>query len=446
MKRFFLLLIVLSVSLLLKAQTADKQWGFGLGAGAYGNFDKSGVGLMPEFHLSKYLSPTFDLMLQQSLAFFNSGVRSDMDAANTLLNLRFKFYNGKMITEDSPIRPYLYAGPGYLFDNRTSGLNFNLGLGSKFAVSPTTSLFLEGGYIDGITYKAPDGGNRKEDMWKIVGGIVFTFGKAKDSDRDGVPDRVDKCPDTPFGVTVDKNGCPVDSDGDGIPDYLDDCPHEAGLSSLGGCPDTDGDGIADKYDECPEEPGTKELKGCPDTDGDGVIDKNDLCPDTPSGVIVDENGCPVDSDGDGIPDYLDDCPHEAGPKENNGCPIEEAEKQKSIVLDIKINPVYFSIDQSYLTDYSKDKLDKLITLLNENPDYKINLSGFTDNIGSKEYNQLLSERRVKSVIGYLTSNGLDQSRIYETKAFGKESPAADNASEEGRRLNRRVEFEVFELK
>ncbi|MFQ5914498.1 MAG: OmpA family protein, partial [Nitrospinota bacterium] len=45
-----------------------------------------------------------------------------------------------------------------------------------------------------------------------------------DSDGDGVPDYLDKCPNTPKGVKVDSNGCPLDSDGDGVPDYLDKCP------------------------------------------------------------------------------------------------------------------------------------------------------------------------------------------------------------------------------
>ncbi len=446
MKRLFLLLMILSAGLAVEAQTVDKPWGFGLGAGAYGNFDKSGVGIMPGFYFSRYLSPTFDLMLKQDFAFLNSEVRNDLDAGNTLLNLRLKLYNGKIINEDSPVRPYFYAGPGLLFDNSSEGLNFNLGLGSKFAVSPSTSVFLEGGYIDGIKVERTSGREIKEDMWKVVGGIEFTFGKAKDSDGDGVPDRNDKCPGTPFGVTVDEDGCPVDSDGDGIVDYLDDCPREAGLTSLAGCPDKDGDGIADKYDDCPDDPGPKELKGCPDTDGDGVIDKNDECPGTPEGWKVDEAGCPFDNDGDGLYNEEDECPDVAGPKENNGCPIEEPEKPEPIVLDIKVKPVYFVVDESYLTDYSKAKLDSLITLLNENADYNVNLFGFTDDTASDEYNQALSERRVVSVVKYLTDQGLDQSRISNTAALGETNPVADNTTEEGRRLNRRVEFEIFKLK
>ncbi len=445
MKKLFLLLLVISASLLVEAQTADKPWSLGLGAGAYGNFSKSGVGIMPELYLSRYVSPTFDLMLQQNVALYNSKVRNDLDAANTVLNLRLKLYNGKIISEDSPVRPYIYAGPGVLFDNETQGLNFNFGLGSKFAVSPSTSLFLEGGYIDGITYEGATGGDRKEDMWKVIGGIEFTFGKAKDSDGDGVPDRTDECPDTPFGVTVDEKGCPVDTDGDGIVDYLDDCPREAGLTSLGGCPDKDGDGIADKYDDCPEEAGPKEFKGCPDTDGDGVIDKNDNCPDTPKGWEVDVTGCPLDNDSDGLYNEEDDCPNVAGPIENKGCPIEDEEKE-AILLDIKVTPVYFVVDESYLTDYSKGKLDTLITLINENAEYNVNLFGFTDDTASDEYNQALSERRVDSVVGYLTSKGLAKTRISNTEALGEKNPAASNETPEGRKFNRRVEFEIFKLK
>ncbi|MCG8515334.1 MAG: OmpA family protein, partial [Halanaerobiales bacterium] len=247
-------------------------------------------------------------------------------------------------------------------------------------------------------------------------------------------------------VTVDEDGCPIDSDGDGIVDYLDDCPREPGWTSLAGCPDKDGDGIADKYDDCPDDPGPKELKGCPDTDGDGVIDKNDECPGTPEGWKVDEVGCPFDNDGDGLYNEEDECPDVAGPKENNGCPIEEPEKPGPIVLDIKVKPVYFVVDESYLTDYSKDKLDSLIALLNEHPDYNVNLFGFTDDTASDEYNQALSERRVASVVEYLTSEGLDKSRISNTAALGETNPVADNSTEEGRRLNRRVEFEIFKLK
>jgi len=164
-------------------------------------------------------------------------------------------------------------------------------------------------------------------------GVSFILGKRKDSDRDGVVDSRDKCPDTPKGVKVDKNGCPIDSDGDGIPDYLDKCPDtpkEAfGKVDSTGCPlDSDGDGVPDYLDECPGTPaaahGLVNVKGCPiDTDNDGVPDYLDKCPNTPTGIQVDSVGCPLDSDGDGVPDYLDLCPgtpaQAKGFVDKNGC-------------------------------------------------------------------------------------------------------------------------------
>jgi len=164
-------------------------------------------------------------------------------------------------------------------------------------------------------------------------GISFSLGKPKDSDKDGVVDRKDKCPDTPIGIKVDKTGCPIDTDGDGIPDYLDRCPDtpkEAfGKVDLTGCPlDSDEDGVPDYLDECPNTPadaqGMVNTNGCPvDTDHDNVPDYLDKCPDTPAGIQVDSVGCPLDKDGDGIPDYLDVCPgtpaQAKGFVDKNGC-------------------------------------------------------------------------------------------------------------------------------
>jgi len=78
-------------------------------------------------------------------------------------------------------------------------------------------------------------------------GLVFAFGgKVEDSDGDGVPDKLDRCPNTPAGCRVDASGCPIDSDGDGVCDGLDQCantPRGATVDARG-CPkDSDGDGV-----------------------------------------------------------------------------------------------------------------------------------------------------------------------------------------------------------
>lgn len=144
-----------------------------------------------------------------------------------------------------------------------------------------------------------------------------------DSDGDGVPDKDDRCPKIPGPKA--NFGCPVsDSDGDGVPDSEDKCPYVKGPKENAGCPwpDSDGDGLPDHLDKCPLQKGPKENHGCPwpDRDGDGVPDKDDRCPDVPGPKK--NRGCPwPDTDGDGVTDNEDDCPTEPGPRENRGCPI-----------------------------------------------------------------------------------------------------------------------------
>jgi outer membrane protein OmpA-like peptidoglycan-associated protein len=449
MKKVLLLSLLFVCTVAVQAQTSDKKWGVGVGAGAYGIIDQSSTGFMPELYFTRYLSTRFDLLLKGNAGLFNSKLTSDLDMANAFLNLRLKLSD-----ETQKFRPYLYAGPGFLADNSTSGVNFNAGLGSKYYFSSGAALYIEAGYTHGIDATIASK-NVHDNFWKATVGIELNFGKNPDADKDGVPDKKDKCPNTPTGVAVDANGCPLDSDGDGVPDYLDDCPKEAGLTSLKGCPDADGDGVADKNDKCPDTPkGVKvDATGCPaDSDGDGIADNLDKCPNTPKGVKVDANGCPVDSDGDGVPDSEDKCPTVAGSRENNGCPVKESEVKKEITADqiivqnIKVTPVHFVSNHSYLTDYSKGNLNKLIVTLKSDKAFKVNIFGYADAQGTDEYNLKLSQTRVETVIQYLEEKGISADRIIHQKAFGKANPVATNETEEGRLKNRRVEFEIFKMK
>jgi outer membrane protein OmpA-like peptidoglycan-associated protein len=108
-------------------------------------------------------------------------------------------------------------------------------------------------------------------------------------------------------------------------------PHQvlmAGLSITIGAPDTipeeadfDDDGIAGDADKCPDQAGPKENNGCPvdDKDKDGILDKDDKCPEKAG--PKENGGCPdEDKDADGLVDRLDGCPDQAGPRENKGCP------------------------------------------------------------------------------------------------------------------------------
>jgi OmpA-OmpF porin, OOP family len=437
MKKFTLLFLSLFLVGSAFAQNADKKWAIGLGPGIYQNLEKNELGIMADLYLSRYLSPSFDIMLKTPGALYNDGI----DFFNPSLNLRYKFFNGNILSETSSIQPYLFAGPGMLWDNMDNGLNFNAGLGSKFPLSPNTSLYLEAGYVHGIEGERHINNQLtavQDNLLKLTGIIEFAFGAAKDSDGDGVPDNKDRCPDTPPGVQVDEHGCPLDRDGDGVPDYLDKCPDEPGLPEFDGCPDRDGDGIPDHLDKCPDTPGLAKFDGCPDTDGDGVPDHLDKCPDTPRGVAVDEHGCPLDSDGDGIPDYLDKCPNTPRGVEvdEHGCPLEE---------ELEIPAIYFDFDKSELRPEGRADLDKLVETLSNSREYSIVVGGHTCDIGTGTYNMNLSERRAQSVVKYLLSKGISNAYV-GSNYYGEEKPAVPNNSIENRRKNRRVEFEEATIK
>jgi len=230
----------------------------------------------------------------------------------------------------------------------------------------------------------------------------------------------------------------VDRDGDGIPDADDKCPDVAGLASLQGCPDRDGDGIADGDDKCPDVPGLARYQGCPipDTDGDGINDEVDKCPTVPG--LARYQGCPIpDTDGDGVNDEEDKCINEKGPASNFGCPVISEEIIKRVKLAAQ--NIFFETAKSKLLAKSFPKLNDVVTILNENPSFKVQIDGHTDSQGGDEYNQGLSEERAAAVRAYLVSKGIDEGRL-ASAGYGETTPVADNKTAAGRAKNRRVEM------
>ena len=198
----------------------------------------------------------------------------------------------------------------------------------------------------------------------------------------GASEGASLCPDTPAGIPLDPDGCPLYSDADAVPDYQDKCPGTA--------------------------PGIPvDANGCPrDTDADGVADNRDACPSTPIGTRVDARGCPL------------------------------AGERIAIVTNIN-----FDFDHTEIRESVRKRLSRVIRLLKEMPEVDVKIVGYTDDVGSAEYNLSLSLRRAESVRDYIVTRGIDDTRM-SVAGRGKAEPLVPNSTPEGRAVNRRVEFVV----
>jgi outer membrane protein OmpA-like peptidoglycan-associated protein len=273
-----------------------------------------------------------------------------------------------------------------------------------------------------------------------------------DSDRDRVNNEGDGCPNTPVGEAVDAEGCSAgqkDADRDSIKDTMDRCPATpAGeRADAEGCSpsqkDEDRDGVANAADRCPASPAGERVNaaGCPagplDSDADGVADATDQCPNTPAGDLVNARGCPRDSDSDGIADGRDRCPSTpiGQPIDETGCPILFEKGARSVVL----KGVTFRSGKATLTPEARAVLRDIATQLVENPQYRLQISGHTDNVGSRAANLRLSLARARTVETFLEANGVPPTQL-TAKGFGPDVPVETNKTGAGRGMNRRVEL------
>lgn len=322
--------------------------------------------------------------------------------------------NVKMFKETSWINPFLTAGLGLANYKKDFAFLAPLGAGIQFNLANTTYILPQVQYRLGISNKATD---------HLQYSLTFMQNLFTQKEK--------PAPTPTLPVVVPE--LPKDSDSDGITDDKDACPTQAGPASLNGCPDKDGDGIADKDDKCPDVRGLVKYNGCPipDSDKDGVNDEEDKCPNVAG--LARYGGCPIpDRDNDGVNDEVDKCPDVAGPASNGGCPTLEQ-------YNFNYKNVQFATGSSTLTAGAKAELDKLVTILNEHPQLKISINGYTDNTGSDELNLKLSQKRSDAVKTFLVGKGISADRLTAT-GFGEANPVADNATAAGRAQNRRVEF------
>ena len=423
-----------------------------------------GIAWFPNELATKHSGPTFGgllgFRLSPTWALEARGHFATVDSLAGTGSTDFLHGEGNLtwFLTQSTIKPYITAGAGAIsIDNGSSSESkfaWNGGAGFHIGLSQSVALRLDGRVV---SYKVPTAPSKEEYKYQpeIFGGLLFGFGgKPKDSDGDGVPDKLDKCPATPLGARVDANGCPVDGDGDGVPDGLDQCdgtPKGATVDAKG-CPsDADGDGVFDGIDVCADTPkGAKvDATGCPlDSDKDGVFDGLDQCDGTPFGCTVSPNGCQSDADQDGVCDGIDKCPDTPANVrvDKMGCPIEVSQKETEL-LDtgmIRLQDVNFDTGKATIKPESDKALDEVGNIIARWPELRIEIGGHTDARGSDAANQKLSEARAKAVLDYLLNKfpelNADQ---FSSKGYGETQPIASNTTQLGMAKNRRVEFKVL---
>lgn len=398
-----------------------------------------------------------------------------------------------------PLRPYVAAGGSTTFGSsqingvQNRDLDWNLyvpvELGLEFLIADNLSMWVWGetyAYmqdwerLDGVASKG-DYYERRDDLQRVGIGFSFLIGSNSDEDKDGVTAAIDQCPGTPQGVKVDPKGCPFDGDMDAVPDFKDLC-----LTTTPGVPvdafgcalDTDKDGVIDVNDKCPNTfVGVKvDLTGCPalapDSDKDGVSDAIDKCPGSAVGSKVNEVGCALDTDRDGVADDVDQCPAtEAGVKvDTRGCVLPLADADKDGIGDaidkcpgtrvgtkvdadgcpvlvivkgakLVIDGIVFETGSAVIDKASAPVLARAAVAISKAPDAKIEVAGFTDDVGSDKANQKLSERRAASVKAYLVKSGVPASQL-SARGYGEQDPVVDNSTADNRSENRRIEFHV----
>lgn len=311
----------------------------------------------------------------------------------------------------------------------------SLALTAGFEILPHERVTIFGRYIHGLTNLDQNNTHGAIMEFKnqvIQAGLkIKLFGKKKT--------------ETTFQAAPTPAPEPVpDRDGDGITDDVDKCPDVAGLPRYNGCPipDSDGDGINDEEDKCPNVAGLAKYNGCPipDSDGDGCNDEEDKCPNQAGTAKY--NCCPIpDKDGDGINDEEDKCPDIAGIAANNGCPEVPANVTK--LLQVSSQGVYFGTGtkNATLTARSNPALDKVVTIMNENPGLFVRVEAHTDNAGDDAANMKLTQDRADAVKAYLVDKGISADRITAV-GMGESTPIADNNTVSGRAKNRRVEIKM----
>jgi outer membrane protein OmpA-like peptidoglycan-associated protein len=140
-----------------------------------------------------------------------------------------------------------------------------------------------------------------------------------------------------------------------------------------------------------------------------------------------------------LEDDEDSCPDLLGPISSKGCPVVDTAIIQAVAKAAK--HIYFLTGSYELSKSSYAHLDAISQIMLKNQGLKLLIEGHTDNVGTMDSNQKLSENRVVAVIAYLKATGVKEERL-KFNAYGQSRPIESNALAKGREANRRVELSV----
>jgi len=452
-KNLVLTVLAICFALNINAQDKETPWVIGVGLNVVdatntdavakdylGSNDWNAIPILTRAFVGRYLNYGLTVDLAGS---FNevSKIVSDNDTTGRnyySLDLGLRYDLNELIGETAWFDPYAKVGFGQSWIESDQIFSVNPSFGFNVWFHESLGLNFETNYkvapsfvADGLETAAYIGTQHFQHSVSLV----WRFGK-KDSDKDGVADKNDLCPDV-FGLEQ-FSGCP-DSDADGVEDSKDECPNIAGTIATKGCPDSDGDGVKDADDLCPSVAG--EFNGCPDSDEDGLADNIDACPEVNG--PRENKGCPwPDTDNDGVTDNIDKCISQKGPASNNGCPVKlsvEAKKK----LGTYAKTIEFNTGKATFKPGVAETLDAVSLVMKEFATITFNVEGHSDSVGNNAKNLALSQRRAQAVVDYLASHGIDGARL-KAIGYGEAKPIASNRTKAGRAANRRVVLTAIE--
>ncbi|MBR9978588.1 MAG: OmpA family protein [Bacteroidetes bacterium] len=363
------------------------------------------------------------------------------------------------------LRPYAYAGFGFLsfsptlsppnFAKNSTGdvsgtMTLPLGVGLTWTISERLDFFAE--FMKTLTFtdEMDNWVSEDNDNYNMVTfGLTFYLDDRKEAVQ----------PAAPVAVV------PKDSDGDGLTDEDETSIYNTDPFN----PDTDGDGLSDgdevlihktdptlrdtDYDSLTDGEeintyGTDPL--VKDTDGDGLVDGEEvltygtdpLNPDTDGDGLTDGDEVHIygtdplnpDTDGDGVNDGRE-VRDGTDPLVVDVLKIEESG-------DVVLEGINFETNSAVITPDSETILRMALNTLRTNPDLRVEIQGHTDDVGGRNMNQDLSERRANAVREYFIERGIDGDRM-TARGYGLDQPLVPNDSPENRQRNRRIQFRVL---